>query len=240
MMERCSFARTEKEHIEYVIHACKQMFNNVLGYAFFSHDNLKVAFVNSENSNAVYEEFCKQYFPKWLAASYTRPEDERISAAQAFVNENVYGVMVRLDTGRAPNEWYMIILHEMGHIYCMVHEIDGEDFVDKYCQNRETDWIQRVIFIGYKVWSEFIASHIAVQINPFSRTYPISYIREEVLNLDKEIELENSYARVALSEILVCVFANTRTRKAKYVEEVFDILERNRVFSKKKKRTTIF
>ena len=239
-MELCSFAQTEKEHIEYVIQVCEQIFNDAVGDAFFKHDNLKVAFVNSESSNAVYEAFCKKYFPKWLTVSYTRPEDETISAAQAFVNENVYGVMVRLDTGRAPDEWYMIILHEMSHIFCMVHEFDGEDFVDKYCQNRETDWVQRVIFIGYKVWSEFIASHIAVQINHFSRTYPMSYIREEIFNLDKEIEPENSYARWALSEILVCVFANTRIRKAKHVGEVFDVLERNRVFSKKKKRVQYF
>lgn len=223
---------TKKEYIESVIETCKQIFNETLGQNFFKDNNLKVAFCNSENSAAVYEEFCKQFFPLYLGEGYSRTT----YTAQAFTNEidGVYGILVCLDTGPESGEWYQIILHEMSHIFCIIHEIDGENFSAKYSKNNmggQPEYWN--IYIGYAVWREFIADYIASQIHPLMRPPTLTKLREVVRELDKGINRDNPDRAQDVSQLLQYIFLYPKIRAATDTATIIQFLEKNRIFATK-------
>lgn len=229
-----NYNSTEKEHIESVIHNCKRFYNDTLNETFFRDDNLKVAFMTLENGVEVYETFCGQFFPKYLRENYTAPGYMESFTAQAFVNKNVYGILIRLDTGVNPNAWYQIVLHEMSHIFCLVHEIGGEDFFEKYCVNKTENTMENgMICAGYAIWREFIADYIAVQINPFFRPISMLELKKEVSELDKEWSSTNPNAKVLVSHMLADILLNTKVRQQENPEAILQLLEKEKVFTSK-------
>lgn len=116
------------DDINAIIECSKQLFNSAVGTDFFHEDNLKIAFFTLENGVSVYEEFCQQFFPKYLATDYAQDGYMASFKAQALVNRNIYGILIFQRPNVCTDEWYKIILHEMSHIFCMVHELDGDSF----------------------------------------------------------------------------------------------------------------
>ena len=132
-----------EEIILEIIEYCIAIFNSAVGKNFLNMQNLKIEFFNLENGIAVYERFCKQYFPSYLGKyhdDYTQDGYMNSFAAQAFINHDTYGILCSLDTDVDPNSWYETILHEMVHIYCTTHESNGDNFFDKYCVNKKNNF----------------------------------------------------------------------------------------------------
>lgn len=223
---------TEKEYVESVIRNCKRFFNDTINEKFFRDDNLKVIFMTLENSVEVYEAFCGQFFPKYLRENYTTPGYMESFTAQAFVNKDVYGILIRLDIG-TEFPWYEIILHEMSHIFCLVHEIDGEDFFEKYCEDKEDPTKNGMICAGYAIWREFIADYIAAQINPFFRPLSMRELKKEVYELDKEWNNTNPKAKIFVSQMLADILLNTKVRQKENPGAILQLLEKEKVFTSK-------
>lgn len=175
-------------------------------------------------------------FPLYLAEKYSRTN---FFVAQAFTNvpEKIYGILVRLDTSVEGLAWYQVILHEMSHIFCIVEELDGENFQDKYSQERiganNQYWCAS---IGYTIWREFIADHIAALINPFMRSVSLADLRKLSRELGNRVKADDPDRAIYCSELLFYLFSNPKIKNAKDAPEIFQILERNRIFSTKKQR----
>lgn len=225
--------RTKRDNVESIIESCTQIFNETLGEIFFRDDNLKVAFCDSENRTSAYEEFCGQFFPLYLGEGYSRTDP---FAAQAFTNmdEGIYGVLVCLDTDCDSNEWYQIILHELSHIFCIAHEIDGESFQYKYSKRNLGDSSEYwYIHIGYQVWCEFIANYITYQLNPFTRPLMLKKLREVVRECDTNVTRNNPDKVQYLSQLLQYIFLSPKIRAAGDADTVICLLEKNRIFATK-------
>lgn len=224
---------TKKEYIESVIETCKQLFNEALGQNLFGENNVKVAFCDLENKADVYEEFCGQFFPLYLGEGYSRTEP---FTAQAFANENrgICGILVCLDADHNSSEWYQIILHELSHIFCIMHEIGGENFTAKYLEsnmgNNSKYWH---ISMGYAVWREFIADYISFRINPLMRPLALSKLKEIVRELDERVNISDSNRAENTAQLLQYIFLNPKIRTAESADSIVRILEKNRVFTTK-------
>ena len=226
--------QTEREYIKSVIETSKQDFNNALGRAFFKDDNLKVAFCNFEHRATIYEAFCQEFFPLYLADCYSRTDT---FTAQAFTNiENgIYGIMICLGTDHVPREWYKIILHEMCHVFCIVYELGGDNFTDKYSKINMGDTPQhRNISAGYAIWREFIADYIAFHCNPWTHP-PLTDLRKAIRELDEEVNVSNPDSTRNCAQILTYIFLDPKVYTAKDDTAVFQFLEKNRIFATKER-----
>lgn len=71
-------------------------FNDALDSGI-TRENTVLAFFTPDNGLAVYERFCRRYFPKHLDEDYKAEGYFQSFAAQAFAGGGRYGVMVRAD-----------------------------------------------------------------------------------------------------------------------------------------------
>ena len=225
--------RTKRDNVESIIEICTQIFNETLGENFFRDSNLKVAFCDSENRTSAYEEFCEQFFPLYLREGYSRTLS---FVAQAFTNENdnIYGILVCLDAGPETDLWYQIILHEMCHIFCIMHEIGGENFEAKYSEDNIGGNLKSWnISIGYVVWREFIADYIASQFNPLIAPLTSAELRKAIRELDDGVNMDNPDRIQNISQVLCHIFLTPHIQGAEDEETIIQFLMKNRIFAKK-------
>lgn len=216
-----------------IIEYCIAIFNSAVGKNFLNMQNLKIEFFNLENGIAVYERFCKQYFPSYLGKyhdDYTQDGYMNSFAAQAFINHDTYGILCSLDTDVDPNSWHETILHEMVHIYCTTHESNGDNFFDKYCVNKKNNFKDGTMGAGYEVWREFIAYYWGAELTPFSTPLSLAQVRAEVRNIDEDVDAKNSVAKMLVSRILAFIFRNPTVRQANNVAIAYEILQKNKIF----------
>lgn len=222
-----------EEIIVEIIEYCIAIFNSAVGKNFLNMQNLKIEFFNLENGIAVYERFCKQYFPSYLGKyhdDYTQDGYMNSFVAQAFINHDTYGILCSLDTDVDPNSWYETILHEMVHIYCTTHESNGDNFFDKYCVNKKNNFKDGTMGAGYEVWREFIAYYWGAELTPFSTPLSLAQVRAEVRNIDEDVDAKNSVAKMLVSRILAFIFRNPTVRRANNVTIAYEILQKNKIF----------
>lgn len=235
VLKHDAIGQSKKEFVESVIEICKVIFNDASGLDFSKNDCLKIAFCTFENRAAVYEDFCKRFFPLYLAEYYNR---NIIFTAQAFTNvdDEIYGILICLDMEQEDSDWYQIILHEMSHIFCITHEIARDNFTAKYLNDTTSKTLKNItLHVGYAIWREFIADHIAYQLNPFIRPLSLTELRKGVRELDAKICLDNPDQAENISQVLTRIFAASRIQKAADIEDVFQVLKRNRIFSSQKR-----
>ena len=73
-----------------------------------------------------------------------------------------------------PVELLHIFLHELAHIYCVHHELDGKSFYDEYCEGyAHSNEEDGMINAGYAVWRECIAEIIAIECDDNCDIFPI-------------------------------------------------------------------
>lgn len=230
-----------KEDIKEIIECCKMIFNSEVGSCFINNQNLKVDFFHLENGIAVYERFCKQYFPSYLEKyhdDYTQDGYMGSFVAQAFINGDVYGILCSLDADIDPNLWYETILHEMTHFYCTTQESDGESFFEKHCIDENGEKPDGFMGAGYAVWREFIAYYWGAALTPLSTPLSLVQVREKVRDLDEDVDAVNPVAKMLVSQILSYIFQNPTVRHANNAVASYELVERNRVFSSKERAKT--
>ena len=83
-----------KEDLKEIFFSSLEMFNDCFD-SDISADNIKIDFFTPKNGAAVYERFCTKRFPKYLDEPYKEKGYFDDIAAQAFVGESCYGVLIR-------------------------------------------------------------------------------------------------------------------------------------------------
>ena len=116
-------------------------------------------FFTPSNGVEVYERFCIAHFPAYLSEPYKDQGYFEGFAAQAFLNEKEYGVLIRADLDLPVDEVFEILTHEIAHLFCARNEIDGGNFFEKYCMGSGPE--DGIMNAGYAVWRETIADIVA-------------------------------------------------------------------------------
>ena len=196
-----SHSYTKAELKEYFFSALK-MFNESLD-SDISEDNLMIDFFNPKNGIAVYEEFCKARFPQYLDEPYREEGYFDDIAAQAFVGEDYYGVLIRENVDFTLGEVLQMFLHEISHLYCTQNEISGGHFFDKYCMGSGVE--DGMINAGYAIWRETIADIMADSILSEFPSLTLAMAKDEIRNLNREITFTNPCSKKAMSLVIVYV-----------------------------------
>ena len=147
-----------KEDLKEIFFSSLEMFNDCLD-SDISADNIKIDFFTPENGAVVYERFCSNSFTKFLDEPYKENGYFDDIAAQAFVGEYCYGVLIRENVDFTLGEVMQMFLHEISHLYCTQNEIPGGNFFDKYCMGSGVE--DGMINAGYAIWRDAIADIMA-------------------------------------------------------------------------------
>lgn len=172
-----------------------------------SEKNTVLAFFTPNTGKMVYEEFCGAHFPKHLQEPYWKDGYFEGFAAQAFVGDDRYGVLLRSDLRFHPIELLHILLHEISHLYCTCNEIPGGHFFDRYCMGSGAEDGQ--MNAGYAVWREFVADLMASSVLSETTYSTLTSVRESVTELYDAISGANPESKKCMSLILVSLM-NTR------------------------------
>ena len=190
----------DNQTIQSVLQKSEEIFRERLN-ADFNRENIVFQTFNETDKVKVFESFCKKYFPYRLSDPYTDPQYFEFLAS-AFVgkeNGGIDGLLIRTDVDYRPGELKHTILHELAHIYCVRHELDGEDFYDLYCDGTapsvEEDGI---INAGYAIWRECIAEIIASELDSAYRITSLRVKRGWFLELIKKIDRYNGKPAVSM------------------------------------------
>ena len=221
----------EQLDIERIIEISTQLFNDAVGKLYFSKENLEIAFFTPENGVTVYEKFCSDYFPRYLAENYNAPGYMQSFLAQAFWGEDIYGILVRLCSGEPVELWPAVILHELSHIFCSKEECADKSFFDLFC-NDDSDAGGPFTIVGYAVWREFIADYLAAHFYDYL-SLGTKELRETVHSFDVSISYENPDAKLNMSKLLAYLFWNRDVKEAENSEKVIEYLTENLIFSAK-------
>ena len=135
----------------------------------------------------------------------------QIIVRTAFEDNNNYmkdGILLRTDIPYQPVELLHIFLHELAHIYCAHHELDGKSFYDEYCEDyAQTKEEDGIINAGYAVWRECIAEIIAIELDDSCEIVSLKEKADVLRQLKGEIEPVDG--KLAVSEILTAVMTSS-------------------------------
>ena len=179
-----------------------EMFNDYLD-SDINKDNIRIDFFVPENGIKVYEHFCSRYFPKYLDEPYKSNGYFDEIAAQAFVSESCYGVLIREDIDFTLGEVLQMFLHEISHLYCTQNEVPGGRFFDKYCMGSGVE--DGMINAGYAIWREAIADIMADSVLSENATLTLAMVKDEIHHLDQELSIENPNSKKAMSLMLAYI-----------------------------------
>lgn len=178
------------------------MFNDCLD-SDISKDNILLEFFMPTNGLLVYERFCGAHFPKMLEEPYKEAGYFESLGAQAFVNDNEYGVLIREDINFTLGEVLQMFLHEISHLYCTKNEIKVGNFFDKYCMGTGPE--DGMMNAGYAIWREAVADIMADSIISEYATITLSSVKEIVKEYYGELSAANPNSKKAMSLIIVYI-----------------------------------
>lgn len=165
-----------------------------------TRENTVLAFFTPDNGLEVYEQLCRKYFPKHLSENYQAEGYFHSFAAQAFVSDAQYGIMVRPDLDYPREEYFQILLHEISHLYCTRNEIEGGRFFDRYCMGSgEEDGMMNA---GYAIWREAVADIMADSILFEYTRWTLNDIKAEIKQLYNEMSPSNPDSKKCMSLII--------------------------------------
>ena len=192
---------SKDELLEYFYEAL-DLFNEKLD-TDINKDTVIVDFFTPQNGAIVYERFCSENFPKLLSEPFREEGYFDEIAAQAFVNDSRYGVLIREDIDYTLGELLQTFLHEISHLYCSRNEIKGGKFFDKYCMGSGTE--DGMMNAGYAIWREAVADIMADSILSEQATMTLGMAQKPVLEYYEAISYSNSDSKKAMSLIIAYI-----------------------------------
>lgn len=163
-------------------------------------------FFTHENGVLVYEKFCRTHFPKMLEERYREPGYFDSTAAQAFLNDTEYGILVREDLSFPPREMVKIFLHELAHLYCSKNEIPGGNFFGKYCMGSGPE--DGMMNAGYAIWRETVADIMADSIYCEYPTVELRSVNKIISDFFGELSITNPDSKKAISLIIAYIMTS--------------------------------
>lgn len=189
-----------------IIYNAMNHFNETMNFDI-SPKNTVIEFFTRETGLVVYEKFCSKYFPDWVSNNYKNDGYFESFAASAFLNDNIYGILIRSNLNWSESEYFNVILHEISHLYCCKNEVEGGNFFNKYCL-RETDVDIGVINAGSWDNAKNITENIiGLNDETFIQTFELVYDQLQnkdywKINLDFIIDLSNAYFAVLMRKAM--------------------------------------
>ena len=197
--------RYTKEELEEYFFEALAMFNDVLESDITS-ENVVLDFFTPANGLAVYKRFCEKYFSDKYEKQHETENYFEFIAAEAFVGNRLYGVLIRSDIDFSLSEVLLTFLHEISHLFCTRNEIESGDFFDRYCmQSGEEDGYYNA---GYAVWREAVADIMADSIMSEYATMKLEMAADEIQNCYNHISRQDSEAKKYISLIIVYVMTS--------------------------------
>lgn len=195
-----------------------------------SRETVHLEFFTPENGVEVYERFCTAHFPRSLTEPYKSDGYFETFAAQAFVSEKEYGVLVRADIDFPPGKLLEVFRHEISHLYCVRNEISGGNFCDTYCMGTGSE--DEPMNAGYAVWREAVADIMADWVmSEYTRmSLKTRVIRSKIYNYYKEIsnaEDKKASAERAMSLVIAYVMISKEVAGTSDWSEAEDAIKRN-------------
>ncbi len=189
---------TKDELIEFFFEALR-MFNAEL-YTDITEETLVLDFFTPKNGLIIYKNFCDKHFPDKYETQHEAVGYFDEIAAEAFVGEEKYGVLIRLDIDVSLGELLFIFLHEIAHIFCVKNEFDGKDFFSEYCADNNID--NSSMNAGYAIWCEAIADIMADSVATNYARFNLNKVSDEICRLYETIVQENKDSKKAMSLII--------------------------------------
>lgn len=196
--------RYTEQELRDIFYDALDFFNEALDSGI-TRDNTVLAVFTPDNGMEVYEQFCRERFPKHLDEDYKAEGSFQSFAAQAFVGKGLYGVMIRADIDFPLPELHRVFLHEISHLFCCENEIEGGGFFDRYCMGSGAE--DGMINAGYAVWREAVADIMADSILSEYTDLTLADVREEVRRLYHLLSPQNPDTKKCMSLILVYVMS---------------------------------
>lgn len=196
--------RYTEQELRDIFYDALDFFNEALDSGI-TRDNTVLAFFTPENGLDVYEQFCREHFPKNLDEDYKAEGYFQTFAAQAFWGKGQYGVMIRADIDFPLPELRRVFLHEISHLFCCENEIEGGGFFDRYCMGSGAE--DGMMNAGYAVWREAVADIMADSILSEYTSLTLADVREEVGRLYRMLSPADPDSKKCMSLILVYVMA---------------------------------
>lgn len=196
-----SHSYSKSELLEY-FHEALNIFNEKLD-TDINKDTVIVDFFTPKNGVKIYEKFCSRYFPKLLSEPFREEGYFDEIAAQAFVNDSQYGVLIREDIDYTLGELLQTFLHEISHLYCCRNEIKGGKFFDRYCMGSGTE--DGMINAGYAIWREAVADIMADSMMSEDTTMTLGMVKKPVLEFYDQLSVSNYMSKKAMSLIIVYI-----------------------------------
>ncbi len=193
-----AYRYTETELSEYFYEALS-MFNETLDTDITS-ETLVINFFTPKNGLVVYKDFCKKYFPKSYEAQHEVDGFFETIAAEAFVDDNKYGVLIREDIDFSLGELLFTFLHEISHMFCIKNEIKGGKFFDEYCMGSGEE--DGYLNAGYAIWREAVADIMADSIMSEFATISLRMIADEVKSYYKQLNYQDIESKKCMSLII--------------------------------------
>lgn len=196
-----------------------EIFNDKMD-ADFSRDNVILTCFMTDDQEEIFEQFCSEYFPYRLNDRYQEDGyfDFRASSFIGIDNGGRDGILLRTDISYRPVELLHIFLHELAHIYCAHHELDGKSFYDEYCEGyAQTKEEDGMINAGYAVWRECIAEIIAIECDDNCDIFPIRDKKKMLAQLRDEINQRDG--KLLVSEILTAVMTSAEVEASQTWDE---------------------
>lgn len=190
------------------------IFNEKMG-ADFSSENIVLTCFMAEDEIEIFEQFCSKYFPYRLRDPYLEEGyfDFYASSFVGMDNGGVDGILLQVDVPYQPEGLLHIFLHELAHLYCVHHELEGRNFYEEYCENyAKSAEEDGTITAGYAVWRECIAEIIAFECDDCCDVSPISTKKELLVQLKDEIE--HLHGKLSVSEILTAVMTSSEVESS--------------------------
>lgn len=190
-------------------------------------DTVVLAFFVPDNGAKVYEQFCKAYFPKYLSEPYKEPGYFETFAAQAFVGDTNYGVLIRSDLDYPLDEMRRIFLHEISHLYCTRHETESGNFFDKYCSGSGAE--DGMMNAGYAIWREAIADIMADSIEIEYAQIALPLVKGTIKELYGKLSADNPESKKAMSLIIAYVMISAEVADTKKWETAEKAIRRAKI-----------
>ena len=217
-----------EEEITQIVKDAMDFFSDSVDFSI-SLKNTKLAFFTLQNGKAVYETFCDLYFPNWEHKAIQDLRYFESFAAQAFVGEKYYGILIRTDIPYTPTYLFKIIMHEIAHIFCIIKEFGGKNFYDRFCgENSEKDGL---ICAGYAIWRELIADILSEAIMSDTTKYSLKDVKVYVTSQYKKIRYGNPESKQIVSDILLALFNTQELATVSSWEEAENSLKKAVRFS---------
>jgi len=216
-----------KKELLNIIYFCLDKFSEKTGF-YLSSENTKIALFTPKTGVKVYENFCKDDFPKNLKENYMEEGYFEGFDGQAFVGEAKYGLFIRSNLDISMDAYMEMILHECSHIFCTVNEIATDDFYDRYCLQEGVKGDN--LYNGYAIWREAIADIFKDILFITNKVYYLSDVKRFMTDYETEFVREPNARKTLVAQLISVIVIYTNMRERKNWGETQKLLKESKLF----------